>query len=799
MIFRFLIILVFTGVASAQFPDKEFPFTCGINENANIPVDARQFIELDRDREMQYDIGLAFHIIYGKYALTDITLHLTINEHFESGGQTAGILLYDMFTKHWLMDDWISFTEENQTLELTFLEKAGPHYVRIYSPHENGSVSGYITDSNNNILISWTEEEFLEWQSETVYSSVYINFDTGLGDTPVGKITEDEIQRAVVRLNNRHTNGSPFHFEIDTIDYTHNNSWAIGEDLWNSWESIYTLAYNPLETLNVFSVVGFYYNLSLGGVGLSPWTIETNDPIFYRVSMKGLYLTDLAAEEGRDHVFDHEVGHSLGLLHTFNYGCDIDSHGDYVSDTPTHTSANNVCDYTVDTCPDDFGNDPVDNVMNYVYGSECQMGFSIGQFDRALWAINNWVPTLIDTTIDVISVPEDYASIQEALDSAEAGFSIHVSPGTYFENIQWPDIDNLALIGAGSDSTIIDGNQNGRVIKVGDGASSPLEISGFTITNGSTNGRGGGIQIKMTGDILLSDLTISNNQANTGGGIIVEGIGGAWNGEAHVTVENVIFSGNHAAGNGGGYCVYDDYVSTLFKSVTFANNSAGGSGGGMHIYGMSHYAVLANSILWNNIPDDINGNVSSYYSNLNGDIGGVGNFTANPLFVDSTDFHLQQESPCIDAGSALVIINLDSLMLPGEDWMGDTIINIDPSYYGGNTPDMGAFESPYVGFLGLNGIDLPDEFALHANYPNPFNPITTLKYDLPEDGMIKITIYDIMGRLVNNLISARQNAGYKSIQWNATNNQGQPVSAGVYIYSFEAGEFRETRKMIFLK
>ena len=152
---------------------------------------------------------------------------------------------------------------------------------------------------------------------------------------------------------------------------------------------------------------------------------------------------------------------------------------------------------------------------------------------------------MIDTTINVISVPEDYASIQEALDSADAGFQSMWS-GTYFENIEWPDTENLALIGSGSDSTIIDGNQNGRVIKVGDGASSPLEISGFTITNGSTNGRGGGMQIKMTGDILLSDLIISNNQANSGGGIIVEGIGGSWNGEAHVTVENVIFSGNHA-------------------------------------------------------------------------------------------------------------------------------------------------------------------------------------------------------------------------------------------------------------
>ena len=152
MIFRLLIISVFIGTASAQFPEKDPPFTCGINEFTNIPADARRFNDLDRDREMQYDIGLAFHIIYGEYALTDITLHLTINEHFESGTQIAGILLYDMFTKHWLMDDWISFTQENQTLELTYLEKAGPHYLRIYSPHENGAITGYITDSNNTIL-----------------------------------------------------------------------------------------------------------------------------------------------------------------------------------------------------------------------------------------------------------------------------------------------------------------------------------------------------------------------------------------------------------------------------------------------------------------------------------------------------------------------------------------------------------------------------------------------------------------------------------------------------------------------
>jgi hypothetical protein len=102
--------------------------------------------------------------------------------------------------------------------------------------------------------------------------------------------------------------------------------------------------------------------------------------------------------------------------------------------------------------------------------------------------------------------------------------------------------------------------------------------------------------------------------------------------------------------------------------------------------------------------------------------------------------------------------------------------------------------------LGVNGgLSVPDVYALHQNYPNPFNPVTTLQYDLPEDAMVNITIYDMMGRVVSNLVSTQQNAGYKSIQWNATNNQGQPVSAGLYLYTIQAGEFRQTKKMVLLK
>jgi len=100
---------------------------------------------------------------------------------------------------------------------------------------------------------------------------------------------------------------------------------------------------------------------------------------------------------------------------------------------------------------------------------------------------------------------------------------------------------------------------------------------------------------------------------------------------------------------------------------------------------------------------------------------------------------------------------------------------------------------------GIDNDVLPYKFALHQNYPNPFNPVTTLRYDLPEDAMANITIYDMMGRQVSTLVNRKQTAGYKSVQWNATNSAGSPVSAGIYLYMIQAGEFRQTKKMVLLK
>jgi len=100
----------------------------------------------------------------------------------------------------------------------------------------------------------------------------------------------------------------------------------------------------------------------------------------------------------------------------------------------------------------------------------------------------------------------------------------------------------------------------------------------------------------------------------------------------------------------------------------------------------------------------------------------------------------------------------------------------------------------------LGGIAaLPETFGISQNYPNPFNPITTIRYQLPEASHVVLTVYDIMGRQVVQLINETQEPGYKSVQWNSKDQFGQSVSAGMYLYNIQAGSFNKTIKMILLK
>ena len=100
---------------------------------------------------------------------------------------------------------------------------------------------------------------------------------------------------------------------------------------------------------------------------------------------------------------------------------------------------------------------------------------------------------------------------------------------------------------------------------------------------------------------------------------------------------------------------------------------------------------------------------------------------------------------------------------------------------------------------GLDNNTIPDVFALYNNYPNPFNPITNIKYDVPEISDVRIDIYNIAGKKVRTLVSREHQPGRYKIQWNAANEFGSPVATGMYIYKIQAKDFVSVKKLLLMK
>lgn len=94
---------------------------------------------------------------------------------------------------------------------------------------------------------------------------------------------------------------------------------------------------------------------------------------------------------------------------------------------------------------------------------------------------------------------------------------------------------------------------------------------------------------------------------------------------------------------------------------------------------------------------------------------------------------------------------------------------------------------------------LPKRFALHPNYPNPFNPSTTINYDLPKATHVILRIFNVMGRQVKTLIDEEKDAGYHHIIWDGTNQEERPVASGIYFYRLETASFTKVRKLILLR
>jgi hypothetical protein len=98
----------------------------------------------------------------------------------------------------------------------------------------------------------------------------------------------------------------------------------------------------------------------------------------------------------------------------------------------------------------------------------------------------------------------------------------------------------------------------------------------------------------------------------------------------------------------------------------------------------------------------------------------------------------------------------------------------------------------------LESSKIPEKMEISQNYPNPFNPETHINYSIPDEGIVKIIIYDSIGRLVKTLVEKKQMKGHYSVIWDGKSDNGKSVSSGIYFYKFLFNQNLQTNKMILL-
>lgn len=210
---------------------------------------------------------------------------------------------------------------------------------------------------------------------------------------------------------------------------------------------------------------------------------------------------------------------------------------------------------------------------------------------------------------------------------------------------------------------------------------------------------------------------------------------------------------------------------------------------------------IINSILWSQGDSDVfsgsSDSVIVAYSDIKGGQDNIvtggkliwdeSNIAENPLFADtsSADFSLSNDSPCVNKGTDLFI------------WQGDTLVNI--TEYFGFAPDMGAFENTDP--TDIDDSDYkPFKYKLKQNYPNPFNPVTTISFSLPVLSRVSLKVYDIAGRLVDEILSSKIKAGNHELQFD-----GSKLASGLYIYKLTANSliskksYSHAKRMLLIK
>ncbi|TKJ37268.1 hypothetical protein CEE37_14260 [candidate division LCP-89 bacterium B3_LCP] len=337
------------------------------------------------------------------------------------------------------------------------------------------------------------------------------------------------------------------------------------------------------------------------------------------------------------------------------------------------------------------------------------------------------------------------------------------------------------------------------------------EIYSNTIINNVASGSGGGIFVRGFNGVIMDNI-IHNNTTINGGGIccgtdsnpiisnnevIGNSAGNYYGGgimfydNSSPIVNNNLFCGNTAYSGGGIWCRDDSYP-YIINCVIADNTAEYGSG----IYVHSCCPEVFNCVIRNFSTQEIfldwAASINITYSNIQYGWFGQGNIDEDPLFITGpfSDYHLGPNSPCVDTGNpGPQYDDPEDPQNPGFAlWPALGTIRNDMGVYGGD----GA--SGWLGVKEKERTPLPNGFHLYQNFPNPFNPVTTILFELPVATHVTLQVFDVQGRVVATLIDGWRTVGIHEVTFEASG-----LASGVYLYSMSAGNFEGSGKMILLK
>lgn len=251
----------------------------------------------------------------------------------------------------------------------------------------------------------------------------------------------------------------------------------------------------------------------------------------------------------------------------------------------------------------------------------------------------------------------------------------------------------------------------------------------------------------------------------------------------------VIIVNNTFADNSSGIAVENEKDTLSIANNIFYNQRVA-MNFDLSYYDSTHLAYINNN-LWKEHDPEYEYSFIKNRNNSTVVVDDSSSIYADPLFINENDYNLENNSPAIDQGISVIksfnkeFSVLDTLIVVEDEILIDDFI--------GANPDIGAKESGIV--TRNNELKLvPKIYTLHQNYPNPFNPSTIITYSIPNDGKVKLELFNILGQKISTLINEHKFSGTYELNFNASN-----LPSGIYIYRIQVNNFIKSRKMMLIK